>query len=920
MNQPVRTLLEHGLPLGFVAVAIVLLVLSPFWALEWAREPFLGLFLEPNNIVSQIDEPDWPARQAGVAWSDQLVTINGHPVRNVNEVRRLLREHGFAPLRATFVTQQGEEYTLTLTPVRFSLGSLIRHFWIPYLTGLLFLLSGIWTYRIRPDLRASRAFLTFTAAVSVLTSAFLDMNTTHHVVLLWALSLSVSAGALAHLALVFPQPMPFVERRPILRYVPWLFVIALAIPTTREILWPSSSLAYVNTWIAGYALIILAMLLFLTTLMVRIARSHSPIIRQQSRVIVFGSLIAFLPVLALYLIPIVLSPTVPEFQSAIFFPLQVFLPLSVTYAIIRYRLLDVDRILGQTLTYFLITLVALGCFYGLIALLSYFLERTLTPNDPLLIGLFVVVLAVGLNPLRNAMQQTLDRFFYRASADYRRILTHLSRRLAITPDLQQILHLLEEELSQALAPQLFVLYLYDDEHGAYFPHAMRQERLPSYSIDEPLIHYIHQQDEPFWLSSVGSLPDALRGYEHLTGFTIVPLDYEERLIGFFMLGPRLSGELYSSDDLDFLAAVAAQSTLALENARLFTNLRRTLNQTLEMKSLMDDIFASIATGVITTDIAHRITLFNRAAERILGIPVERVIGRRFEYVFPELSEDFRSLTQVALQNRTPIYLSEVRRVLPNRGELTLRISCAPLLNAYRQVTGATIFFEDMTEQRKLEAERERIRQTFGRVVAPRVRDRLLADPSNLRLDGIQQIVTILFADLCGFTSFSEKRDPATVFRVLNFYLSLAAEAVLEEEGTLDKFMGDSLLAIWNSPDQQPDHALRAVRAAWTILQHARNARRHLSDPAYHFDFRIGIATGPAMVGNVGTTELFNYTAIGDTVNIANRLQASAAPGQILLLHTTYDLVSGHLQAEALAPIYVRGREQAVQVYRVIHLI
>ena len=99
----------------------------------------------------------------------------------------------------------------------------------------------------------------------------------------------------------------------------------------------------------------------------------------------------------------------------------------------------------------------------------------------------------------------------------------------------------------------------------------------------------------------------------------MPLDYEDKLIGFMLLGPRRSGDLYTKDDLDFLGAVAAQSTLALENARLFVNLRRTLDQTLEMKSLMDDIFASIATGVITTDLKQRVTLFNRAAERIGGI-------------------------------------------------------------------------------------------------------------------------------------------------------------------------------------------------------------------------------------------------------------------------------------------------------------
>lgn len=911
--------LDHLVPITAISIALAMLVLTPFWAVEWSREPFLGVFLEPNNIVSQIDEAGWPARNMGAVWSDRLVKLDDQLVVSADEVRAFLKTNGFTPLEAEFVKQTGGAYILTITPIRFPFGSLLTSFIIPYLTGLVFLLTGLWAYRIRSDLRASRAFVTFTAAVSVLTTAFLDMNTTHHAVILWALSLSVGAGALAHLALVFPQQMPFVDRWPAARYIPWIFVAALAIPTVRELIQPTVSLAYVDTWMAGYAFIIFSILLFIGTLIVRIFRSQSPMVRQQSRVIIFGSFIAFLPVLILFLIPIVFSSTIPEFQGAFFFPMLVFLPLSVTYAIIRYRLLDVDRILSRALTYLLTMGVALGTFYGLIALISYIIEQSIRADNPLVIGLFLVILAVGLIPVRDLIQRAIDRFFYRSPADYRRVLTSLSRGLVVTPDLAQILRMLEDQLHQALAPERFVIYLYNDEYGQYFPHATREDSAPAYPADEPLIHHIQNVDAPFWLSPGLPLPQNLRDYQRLSGSTFVPLHYEGRLIGFFVLGPRLSGELYTSDDLDFLAAVAAQSTLALENARLFANLRRTLDQTLEMKSLMDDIFSSITTGVITTDLMHQVTLFNHAAEQILGVPMDQVVGRSMEQAFPSLYSDFVYLTDTAAQNGAPVYISEINRVIPARGELALRVSCAPLLDAYRTAKGATIFFEDLTERRQLEAEQERIRQTFGRVVAPRVRDRLLADPRNLRLDGTKETVTILFADLSGFTSYSEKQKPETVFKVLNAYLSLAADAVLEEEGTLDKFMGDAVLALWNTPDLQADHALRAVRAADAILRRTLDSHKNFSEPLHHLNFRIGIATGPAIIGNVGTNELFNYTAIGDTVNIAQRLQVTAEPGEILMQKSTYEIVTEQVNAEPLEPISVRGREQPVQVYRFMGL-
>jgi adenylate cyclase len=374
--------------------------------------------------------------------------------------------------------------------------------------------------------------------------------------------------------------------------------------------------------------------------------------------------------------------------------------------------------------------------------------------------------------------------------------------------------------------------------------------------------------------------------------------------------------LYNSNDLDFLAAVADQSTLALENARLFENLRRTLDQTLEMKNLMDDIFSSIATGIITTDLKKDITLFNRAAENIFGISVKNVLGMSLSKVLPDLYAELDNTSSAVLHQNIINLNSISSSTQPSHDNLYLRLSLSPLRDAHLDTKGTTIVFEDLTERHQLEVERERIRQTFGRVVAPRVRDRLLADAGNLELDGRKQVITVLFADLCGFTPFSEKHEPEVVFSVLNSYLSLAAQAILEQEGTLDKFMGDAVLAIWNSPDEQPDHALRAVRAASEIIRRALMAHSEFSNPEQRLVFRIGITTGEAIIGNVGTNELFNYTAIGDVVNLAQRLQSTAKNGEILIEKATYDIVSDHVQAEAIQHITVKGREQIVQAYTI----
>lgn len=905
---------SHFAPVTVALLALAMLVLTPVWAFRYYRQPFLGVLLEPNNVVSKITGEGWPAAEAGARWPEQLVAIDGRPVEGAGVV---LQENDFEPLEATFVhPQSGAQTVVRVQPVRLPPGDFITLFVIPYLVGLVFLAIGLWAYRLRGDLRASRALLVFTGAVSITATTFFDMNTTRHAALLWALSLPVAASACIHLALVFPKQMRFVDRRPGTRFVSWALCLLFAVPAALEMLFPTSPLAYINTWQACYLYLAVSIALFLALLTWRILRSDSPVVRQQSRVIIFGAALGIAPMMVFYLLPTALGSDPQVFHPSVYFPLLILLPLSITYAILRYRLLDVDRLLANALTYILITGAALALFYGLVTILSLAIRRAVQPDDPLLIALYLLALVLGLLPLRRYVQRLIDRLFYRSPADYRRVLNTLASRLVVTPDLDQTLELLAEQLQQALNPEEFVVYLYEDERALYVPHGRGRLDLPLFPADDPLAAAVRSAPGALWFPPGQPLPEALDrsdAYRRLGCSAFVPLHYEGSLIGFMALGLRRSGDPYTGDDLDFLGTVAGQSALALENARLFTNLRHTLDQTLEMKSLMDDIFASIATGVITTDVGHKVTLFNHAAEEILGIPVQDVIGRTLPDALP-LCPDLETVAAEAVERGAVTYSREVTPRLPARGDLTLRLSCSPLRDARLGTKGATIIFEDLTERRKLEAEQERIRRTFGRVVAPRVRDRLLSDPSHLRLDGTRQMTTILFADISGFTAFGESIQPEMLFKVLNDYLSLAAQAILDEEGTLDKFMGDAVLALWNAPDPQPDHALRAVRAALAILERSRQMHPRLKDPGHHLLFRIGVATGEAMVGNVGTPDLFNYTAIGNTVNLAQRLEVAAHPGQVLIDQATYDAVVGEVLAVPLEPLLVKGKARPVAVY------
>lgn len=222
------------------------------------------------------------------------------------------------------------------------------------------------------------------------------------------------------------------------------------------------------------------------------------------------------------------------------------------------------------------------------------------------------------------------------------------------------------------------------------------------------------------------------------------------------------------------------------------------------------------------------------------------------------------------------------------------------------------------KERTMDEEKWAIRNMFQRYVSPAVVERLVNGEEDLALGGKRQQISVLFADIRGFTGFSEKLPPERLVETLNQYLALAVNAIMEQEGTLDKFMGDAVMAIFNAPLPQPDCTLRAVKAALTMQQ----AIAQYNVQATHqerLSFGIGIHLGQAVVGNIGTPQQMNYTAIGDTINLAKRLEENADGGQILLSQAAYNNVQSHVTVKDLGQLAVKGRAATEHAYQLIDL-
>jgi class 3 adenylate cyclase len=204
------------------------------------------------------------------------------------------------------------------------------------------------------------------------------------------------------------------------------------------------------------------------------------------------------------------------------------------------------------------------------------------------------------------------------------------------------------------------------------------------------------------------------------------------------------------------------------------------------------------------------------------------------------------------------------------------------------------------------------------VIAREVVEEVLKDPEHLMLSGERREVTVLFCDIRGFTSLSERLTPEQVVSLLNEFYTTAIETTFKHDGTLDKFLGDAVMCVFGAPIAHPDHAARAIttaldmRTALTELS-KRRALRGL-DP---FEVGIGVALGEVVAGTVGTEERMEYTVIGDSVNVAARLQGYAKAGSILLSRRTYEAVHSLVEAVSRGPMKVRGKEEEVEVYEVL---
>lgn len=222
-------------------------------------------------------------------------------------------------------------------------------------------------------------------------------------------------------------------------------------------------------------------------------------------------------------------------------------------------------------------------------------------------------------------------------------------------------------------------------------------------------------------------------------------------------------------------------------------------------------------------------------------------------------------------------------------------------------------FNEMADGLK---QKEFIRESFGRYVAPTVLDMILANKETW-FKGKKIRVTVLFADIRGFTSLSERTSPENVISMLNEYFTVMTEIIQKHNGHIDKFIGDAIMAVFGSPVEYEGHALYAVRAACEMQEKLKgfNRDRKAQD---HFDIGIGLNTGEVVAGNLGSIQKMEYAVIGDSVNVASRLCSTAKKGDVIISANTFAFVKDSgFEYTPLAPVTVKGKSEPLEIYSII---
>jgi len=698
--------------LGAVILALLTVAAVVFAVLNLQQST---RFIVPDDGVTWMDSAqgvlawhvvaDSPAARAGIRPGDYLESVRGIAIRRSTDVARVLWRTGpWAEVRYA-IRRSGETFETPVVTAPQETPSTIENYL--RVTALLYLFIGLFIFVRRWNAPRAIHFYVFCLISFILYSFhYTGKLNSFDWIIYWSnvVATLLQPALLVHFALVFPERRGSVRAKlaPVYALPAGLLFLHVSMATGALDFLPAISTRY---WLdkveqANLALYFLAAI---AIFFLSYRRAPAGVLRQQLKWVAVGTCAGALPFLALYVLPYV-AGVVPLAWMNVSACSLALIPLCFGYAIIRYRLMDVDIIFKRGIAYTFATAGVVAIYFACIALIGELLH-TKWPTGPAGGVIAIVVAAFLFQPLRDWVQARLDRFFYRDRLDYRRTLIEFGSALTNEVRLEPLLGSVLDRISQTLLVDRLAVFLEDAAH----PGTLALARSMGLQLERALDLSFLDPARPALVRGCMFFESARAAAQETEGVrrTLEELDLNyfiacrvrEHTVAVLGLGKTVDGDYLSSEDLELLSTIAGYVAIAIENARLYHSLEQKAMQIERLKDFSENIVESLRIGVLTVDLEDRIESWNPQLEELLEIPRRNALGRKLAELLPaDLVAEISS--RAAADHVSGIYKFRLNTSSGRR--LTVNASIAPLVGKNGARLGRLILLDDITQRIRLE--------------------------------------------------------------------------------------------------------------------------------------------------------------------------------------------------------------------------
>lgn len=501
---------------------------------------------------------------------------------------------------------------------------------------------------------------------------------------------------------------------------------------------------------------------------------------------------------------------------------------------------------------------------------------------------------------------------------------HTAQLLSQTLDFQRLISVTTEQALDNSGADVAGLYM-AGEMDCFLAYSRGRDPLPDdFPRDMELVQFIEDCREVIISSSYKEdiFQDLFISRE-MESAAALPLVSKDSFFGFLLLNSRKKDH-FTEERLQFLEGITRMASGLMHNARIHEELRLYLEKIEGLKKYQEDIFSSMSNMLITLDERGNIRYFNKAAKKKLGM-AQNNMNQPFQDFFKDRLAK-RTLTRLEKARKNSRTLLGVEGIcLSKKGEMDYSMNFSSLKDVKGNHSGHVVLLTDQTAEREMAKEVDRVKEdrrmikdVFARYLSSDIVQQMTNSPDAVHLGGDKKRATIFFADICGYTAFSEGKEPEYILGVLNEFFNEAVEVIINKRGYIDKFIGDCIMAAWGVPMvTEATDAINAVDCALSLQELvASPSRKFFRGEAENLKIAVGMHTGPLVAGNIGGSQRMDYSVIGDTVNIAARLEGVSTAGEVIITQETRDLIGDAFKLEKRKAVSVKGKAKPLQIYNV----